>query len=223
MACAVAFFIFLALLRYAPTTHSRPLCPRHFWCLGRSDSAQTGAGHLAPASSRSSASSLSPSGRSPPRLGRRPVSPKDARILGRIRRPARRQCTGCLPRQVPLRARRPRRPSDLRRAQSTTRSSRPRMRHRGQSLLLLLSAAADLPRHRRAARARWPQLPTPRPSRLVPHHRRKALWPQLRLGPRTQPSAALGLCRRADLPHRPLPRQGDRAEHPRLSPRQFNF
>ena len=68
-----------------------------------------------------------------------------------------------------------------------------------------------------------PQLPTPRPPRLVPDHRRKALRPQLRLSPRTQPSAAFGLCRRADLPHRPLPRQGDRAEHPRLSPWQFNF
>ena len=81
-------------------------------------------------------------GVAPPRLGRRPLPPKDARIPDRIRRPARRQRARRLPRQIPLRARRPRRSGDLRRAQSTARNPRPRMRDRGQSLLLLLGAAA---------------------------------------------------------------------------------
>ena len=55
---------------------------------------------------------------------------------------------------------------------------------------------------------------------LVARHRREAVRARPRDGARAQRGALARLPRAADLPHRPLPRQGDDAEHPRLPPRE---
>ena len=62
--------------------------------------------------------------------------------------------------------------------------------------------------------------PTRRGRTLVARNHRKAVRPRSRLLPRAQPAGPFRLQRRGRLPDRPLPRQGDRAEHPRLSLRQ---
>ena len=59
-----------------------------------------------------------------------------------------------------------------------------------------------------------------RPRRAQPGRHGEAVRHRLRLGGRPQRPAARGVRRGADLPDRPLPRQGAGAEHPRLPLRQ---
>ena len=59
-----------------------------------------------------------------------------------------------------------------------------------------------------------------RAGRAQPDHHGEAVRHRPRERPRAQRRAARGLRRGADLPHRPLPRQGGGAEHPRLPLRQ---
>ena len=116
----------------------------------------------------------------------------------------------------------PGRPDDseeLRRPQGAPRDDREGAGPAGQPALLSRDPALLDRRRREQPRPGGLRLPGRRRP-VVARHRGKAVRARSRDGPRAERGAGPGLPRAADLPHRPLPRQGDDAEHPRPEARK---
>src|SRR5438034_512413 len=88
----------------------------------------------------------------------------------------------------------------------------------GEPALLLRDTAEPLRRHHREPRGLRPRAPGG--GRLHADHHREAVRARLRERAGARPPARGRLPRGAGLPDRPLPRQGDRPEHPRVPVRQ---
>ncbi len=146
------------------------------------------------------------------RLGRRGLRPDRAR-LGQDPRPHRvpRGGVAAARRGVPVRPRQLRRRRGLRPAAPYDRGARRGPRHRRQPRVLPGDPARRLRHGRRTAPGARPG--RGRRRRLATGRRREALRARPGVGPRAQRHPRRGLPVRLDLPHRPLPRQGDGPEH----------
>ena len=97
-------------------------------------------------------------------------------------------------------------------------ADRSRERDAGQPHLLPGDPARALPSHSQNLREGRAHLsgPSRRRQALVARGHREALRARSRVGPRAEPAGGRVARREPDVPHRPLPRQRDGAEHPRL-------
>ena len=110
-------------------------------------------------------------------------------------------------------------PEELRGPEGAPRDDREGTRHSRQPPLLPRDSAVDDRRRREEPRRGGSRLPGGRRP-VVARHRREAVRARPRDRARPERGALARLPRAADLPHRPLPRQGDDAEHPRLPARE---
>ena len=116
--------------------------------------------------------------------------------------------------------RRLRRPRPVRRPVGAPRPDGSRAGHPRQPALLPRDAAVSLPRDHRPAGSRGSRPRAPR-GRLAPRDHREAVRPGRRVREAPEPRDRQGLPRVAGLPHRPLPREGDRPQPPGLPVRQL--
>src|SRR5438034_381606 len=154
------------------------------------------------------------------RHGRRRVPRADTRGDRGIRADpaAVRGGVGALRRGALVRRRRPRRRLTLPAARARAEGRRGDPVRTGEPALLLRDTAEPLRRHHREPRGLRPRAPGG--GRLHADHHREAVRARLRERAGARPPARGRLPRGAGLPDRPLPRQGDRPEHPRVPVRQ---
>ena len=202
-----------------PVVAAPPCVMVVFGAGGDLDAPQAGAGADQPAPRRPAAGPLR-DGRGGPDRGRGDGLPRQAPRRGhRLPRSAVVARRARLVRHAPVAgARQPRRPGHLRAAERRARSARARPR------AVLSRRAADAVRPDRQGARRGRAQPGHGPgferAGLAADRRREAVRPRRRHGQGAQPGAGLGLQRAADLPHRPLPREGDRPEPDGLPLRQ---
>ncbi|CAA9417213.1 MAG: Glucose-6-phosphate 1-dehydrogenase, partial [uncultured Pseudonocardia sp.] len=175
--------------------------------------------HLRPGQPRPAAARLRAHRLRPPRLGRAGLRPRRVRGgQGARAHPVPAGGVGPPRRGLPVRAGQLRRRRRLRPA----RGHRPRAgrgsRHRGQPRLLPVDPAERLPGGVQAARPL--RAGAPGRHELAPGRHREAVRPRPDLGQGAQRDRQRRVPRGVGVPHRPLPRQGDRPEHPGAALRQ---
>ena len=151
-------------------------------------------------------------------LRRRVPPPRDGgdpRALRRLQRPRVRLVHAA---PLPLCRRRIRRPGDLRPAGRAPRGDRRASAELAANLLFYLATPPAVLRRDRAPPRRGEARRTRgRRGALDAARGREAVRPRPRVGARARRRDPVGASRSADLPHRPLPRQGDGPEPPRRS------
>ncbi len=177
------------------------------------------AGDLRPGQPRAAASGVQPHRVRAPRLGR-PGLRRHRPRLGEAARPHRvpRGDLEAAGRGVPVRPRRLQRRRRLRQPAPHHRGARPLAGHRRQPRVLPGHPPVVLRGRGRAAEGARPHRAARR--RLAAGGDREAVRPRPAVGAGAQPGTGDGVPQRHDLPDRPLPRQGDRPEHPGDAVRQ---
>ncbi len=197
----------------------RPLQSGHLRGHRRPRPQEAHAGDLRPRQPGSASSGVRPRRVRPTRLGRPGLRQCRARRGQGVRPHAvPRRGVDAARRGLPVRARRVRRRRRVRHPRSDGRGPRPRARHRRQPRLLPVHPAEALPCRHRPAQAVRPVRRQRR--RVAARGRREAVRPRPGKCPRAQPDHRRGLPVRVGVPHRPLPGQGDRPEHPRPAVRE---
>ncbi|CAA9303003.1 MAG: Glucose-6-phosphate 1-dehydrogenase, partial [uncultured Gemmatimonadetes bacterium] len=152
--------------------------------------------------------------------GRRGVPAADEGRAGRVRHGAHGRRVGRVRRAALLREPRLRRRGGLRAAQGAAQGGRSRVRHPQQPPVLLRGAAAGGGRDLARPGAGGDDLPARVPV-LDAGHRGEAVRTRPGVGAGAEHGAAGGLRRAADLPHRPLPGEGNAPEHDGVPLRQL--